>query len=67
MLIYDTPPELGAMWEEFQIDRARLVKDKVSFDKAQKKRMRKKHWKGVFHAINETFKSPLSLVFLPSA
>jgi hypothetical protein len=39
MLIYDTPPELGAMWEEFQIERARLVKDKASFDAAQKKRM----------------------------
>jgi hypothetical protein len=67
MLIYDTPPELGAMWEEFQTERARLVKDKANFDKAQKKRMRKKPWKGVFHAINETFKSPLSPVFLQSA
>lgn len=37
MLIYDTPPELGAIWEEFQTERARLVKDKANFDKAQKK------------------------------
>ena len=37
-LIYDTPPELGAMWEEFQAERAKLTKDKAKFDAAQKKR-----------------------------
>ena len=42
MLIYDTPPELRAMWEEFQIERARLVKNKANFDAAQKKRILRK-------------------------
>jgi len=41
-LIYDTPPELGAMWEEFQKERAKLTADKDKFDKAQKKRMNKR-------------------------
>jgi len=41
-LIYDTPPELGAMWEEFQKERAKLTADKAKFDAAQKKRMREK-------------------------
>jgi len=38
-LIYDTPPELGAMWEEFQKERAKLTADKAKFEAAQKKRM----------------------------
>ena len=38
-LIYDTPPELGAIWEEFQKERAKLTADKAKFDAAQKKRM----------------------------
>jgi hypothetical protein len=38
-LIYETPPELGAIWEEFQKERAKLLADKATFDKAQKKRM----------------------------
>jgi len=66
MLIYDTPPELGAMWEEFQKERNKLTADKARFDLAQKKRMLKKPWNGVFYVINETFKSPLSQVFLQS-
>jgi len=65
-LIYDTPPELGAMWEEFQVERAKLTKDKAKFDEAQKKRIDKKPWRGVFSAINETFASPLSGVYSSS-
>jgi len=41
-LIYDTPPELGAMWEEFQAERAKLIADKAKFEAAQKKRMNEK-------------------------
>lgn len=40
-LIYDTPPELGAMWEEFQKERDRLLADKAKFEIAQKKRTSK--------------------------
>jgi hypothetical protein len=41
-LIYDTPPELGAIWDEFQKERAKLMADKATFDKAQKKRTSEK-------------------------
>jgi hypothetical protein len=41
-LIYDTPPELGAIWEEFQKERAKLTADKAKFDAAQKKRTRER-------------------------
>jgi len=39
MLTYEAPPELGALWTEFQAERAKLLADKDKFDKAQKKRM----------------------------
>jgi hypothetical protein len=39
MLTYQSPPELGALWTDFQIERAKLVADKDKFDRAQKKRM----------------------------
>ena len=61
MLIYDTPPELGAMWEEFQIERARLVKDKASFDAAQKKRILRK----LENVKNVEIIGPLRLHLLP--
>jgi hypothetical protein len=38
-LIYETPKELGAMWDEFQAERSKLLADKARFDIAQKKRM----------------------------
>lgn len=38
-LIYESPPELGALWEDFQKERAKLQADKDKFEKAQKKRM----------------------------
>ena len=61
MLIYDTPPELGAMWEEFQIERARLVKDKANFDAAQKKRILRK----LENVKNVEIIGPLRLHLLP--
>jgi len=44
-LIYDTPAELGDMWNQFQAEREKLIKDKAKFELAQKKRMREKHEK----------------------
>ena len=41
-LIYESPPELGALWEEFQKERTKLLADKDKFDKAQKKRILQK-------------------------
>ena len=38
-LIYESPPELGALWEDFQKEKAKLQADKDKFEKAQKKRM----------------------------
>jgi len=37
-LIYDSPPELGALWSDFQKEREKLEKDKAKFDQEQKKR-----------------------------
>jgi len=42
MLIYEAPPELGALWTEFEQERAKLLKNKSKFDEAQKKRMHEK-------------------------
>jgi len=39
MLVYESPPELGAIYEDFVKERAKLMKDKAKFDEAQKKRM----------------------------
>ena len=39
MLTWEAPPELGALWSDFEKERARLMAKKDSFDKAQKKRM----------------------------
>lgn len=44
-LIYDTPAELGDMWNQFQAEREKLIKDKAKFELAQKKRMSEKHEK----------------------
>jgi len=62
-LIYDTPPELGAMWEEFQKERAKLTADKAKFDAAQKKRTLKRH-----EMLREQRKNSISslLFVLPS-
>jgi len=42
MLIYEAPPELGALWTEFDEERRKLLKDKAKYDAAQKKRMNEK-------------------------
>ena len=42
VLIYESPPELGALWTDFQEERARLEKDKAKYEQAQKKRMSKR-------------------------
>ena len=39
MLVYESPPELGDLWTQFEKERTKLMADKVNFDKAQKKRM----------------------------
>jgi hypothetical protein len=43
MLIYESPPELGALWTEFDAERKKLLKNKAKFDEAQKKRMHEKN------------------------
>jgi hypothetical protein len=42
MLTWEAPPELGALWSEFQAERSKLLADKDKFDRAQKKRINKK-------------------------
>ena len=42
LLTYESPPELGALWTDFQEERARLEKDKAKYEQAQKKRMTKR-------------------------
>ena len=39
MLVYESPPELGDLWTQFEKERTKLMADKANFDKAQKKRM----------------------------
>jgi hypothetical protein len=40
MLVYESPPELGDLWHQFEKEKNRLHADKAKFDAAQKKRMR---------------------------
>jgi hypothetical protein len=40
MLVYEAPPELGALWTEFEAERNKLKADQKKFDLAQKKRMK---------------------------
>jgi len=42
MLVYESPPELGDLWHQFEKEKNRLNADKANFDKAQKKRMQKR-------------------------
>ena len=42
MLVYESPPELGDLWTQFEKERTKLMADKANFDKAQKKRMNKR-------------------------
>ena len=63
-LIYDTPAELGDMWNQFQDEREKLIKDKAKFELAQKKRMneRLKKNKGIWmFCTTELLLQPRSL------
>jgi len=40
MLVYESPPELGDLWHQFEKEKNRLHADRAKFDAAQKKRMR---------------------------
>lgn len=42
VLIYESPPELGALWSDFQKEREKLEKDQAKFEKDQKKRIKLK-------------------------
>ena len=44
MLVYESPPELGAIYDEFIAERAKLLKDKAHYDAAQKKRIANMSW-----------------------
>ena len=48
MLIYESPPELGAVWTEFEAEKYRLIKEQDALDKAQKKRNCSNHTKVVY-------------------
>jgi len=62
MLVYESPPELGSVWTEFEAERARLIKEQNELDKAQKKRNCSNHTKGVYE--QETSKWELQSVSL---
>ena len=62
MLVYESPPELGSVWTEFEAERTRLVKEQEALDKAQKKRNCSNHTKGVYE--QETSKWELQSVSL---
>jgi len=60
MLTWEAPPELGALWTDFQAERAKLMADKDKFDKAQKKRMNENVYN--FRLIGIIFNSNLQFV-----
>ena len=64
MLTWEAPPELGALWTDFQAERAKLMADKDKFDKAQKKRMSSNHTKGVCDTIKSRLASQSVLQYL---
>jgi len=64
MLVYESPPELGAVWTEFEAERTRLVREQDALDKAQKKRMSLNHTKGVCDKIKSRLASQFVLQYL---
>jgi len=60
MLTWEAPPELGALWSDFQAEREKLMADKDKFDRAQKKRMNKNAYN--FRLIKRIFNSNLQYV-----
>ena len=71
MLVYESPPELGSVWTEFEAERTRLVKEQEALDKAQKKRNCSNHTKGVYEQEMSKWESQsvslFSLLRLPLA
>jgi len=71
MLVYESPPELGSVWTEFEAERARLIKEQNELDKAQKKRNCSNHTKGVYEQETSKWESQsvslFSLLRLPLA
>ena len=71
MLVYESPPELGAVWTEFEAEKSRLVKEQAALDKAQKKRKSSNHTKGVCEMTESKWElqsvSLFSLLRLPLA
>jgi hypothetical protein len=39
MLVYESPPELGDLWHQFEKEQAKLIADRSKYEAAQKKRM----------------------------
>jgi len=71
MLVYESPPELGSVWTEFEAERTRLIKEQNELDKAQKKRNCSNHTKGVYEQEMSKWESQsvslFSLLRLPLA
>jgi len=64
MLVYESPPELGAVWTEFEAEKSRLIKEQQELDKAQKKRNCSNHIKSVFGREILKWESQSVLLFL---
>jgi len=62
MLVYESPPELGAVWTEFEAEKSRLIKEQDALDKAQKKRNYLNYIKSVYE--QETLKLEWQSVLL---
>jgi hypothetical protein len=52
LLIYQAPPELGAVWDSFQIERDRLRNEKEKKEAAEKKSLQPPQEKGESFLIN---------------
>jgi len=62
MLVYESPPELGAVWTEFEAEKSRLIKEQDALDKVQKKRNYLNYIKSVYE--QETLKLEWQSVLL---
>ena len=64
MLVYESPPELGAVWTEFEAEKSRLIKEQEALDKAQKKRNCSNHTKVVYEQETSRWEWQSVLLFL---
>jgi len=64
MLVYEAPPELGAVYSEFIEERSRLILEQARLDKEEKKRNNSGYTKGVFGRGNLKWESQSVLLFL---